>query len=252
MEAIDRKPFQGILNIVRFNYPFYIATCLEIALLLILQWIFQVERIAWIALLLMLPLIVSLFVSWYVYDLSGLYSFKWFDKLEDSGRQNLLNIHAGFDETSRLIQQKFPDCRLTIADFYSPDKHTELSIKRARKRYPVLPATKQVETNKLPFEHSVFDKIFLLFAAHEIRNETERFQFFEELRRILKDDGEIVLMEHLRDVPNFIAYSIGFFHFFSKQSWKRTIEASGFSEERNFKSTPFVHIFILKKNGIAS
>ena len=48
-----------------------------------------------------------------------------------------------------------------------------------------------------------------------LATETERTLFFKELHRILKREGELVIVEHLRDLPNFLAYTIGFFHYWS-------------------------------------
>jgi hypothetical protein len=61
------------------------------------------------------------------------------------------------------------------------------------------------------------DQIFVLLSAHEIRDRQERAIFFSRLKESLKSEGSIVVLEHLRDLPNFIAYTIGFFHFFSKK-----------------------------------
>ena len=59
-------------------------------------------------------------------------------------------------------------------------------------------------------------------------------------------------MEHQRDVYNFLAYNIGFFHFLSATTWKQTFAGAGLSESRTIKITPFITTFILAKNGMAS
>ncbi len=41
----------------------------------------------------------------------------------------------------------------------------------------------------------------------------KELSFFNELNRVLKPNGQIVVTEHLRDLNNFLAYNIGFFHF---------------------------------------
>jgi hypothetical protein len=35
------------------------------------------------------------------------------------------------------------------------------------------------------------------------------------------------MVEHLRDFPNFLAFSVGFTHFFSKRVWKKAFEKAG-------------------------
>ncbi len=249
MEEI-RKPLQGVMNIVRFNWHFYIITAAVVVLLFIgvndsagvMHFLFLTS-----AILIILTIFGSLLVSMYVYDLSGLYKFDWIK--EESNNQRIININAGFDETSNLLHNKFKHADLLVLDFYNPLKHTEVSIKRARKYYPAYPGTLQVETNNLPVKDQSTDKIFLVLAAHEIRSDKERIVFFKELNRILKPQGRIFVTEHLRDVPNFIAYNIGFLHFLSRKNWTSTFDGSDFTIEEEIKQTPFISTFILRKNG---
>ena len=52
----------------------------------------------------------------------------------------IVNIHAGFDETSVMLKEKFPACELIVFDFYDPAKHTEVSIQDGRtKGLPAFP-----------------------------------------------------------------------------------------------------------------
>ena len=161
----------------------------------------------------------------------------------------VLNINAGFDETSEIIKEKFPNTQLVVCDFYDESKHTEISIKRARNTYPSYPNTFAVTSDSLPFLNESFDSIIAIFSAHEIRNDQERIQFFSELNRVLKKNGKVYITEHLRDFPNFIAYTIGFFHFHSGRTWRKTFSASQFKISKKLKTTPFVNTFILEKNG---
>ncbi len=51
------------------------------------------------------------------------------------------------------------------------------------------------------------------------------------------------MVEHLRDFPNFVAFTIGFTHFFSKAIWKKAFEEAGFNSIKETKFTPFMSIF---------
>jgi ubiquinone/menaquinone biosynthesis C-methylase UbiE len=254
MEAL-RKPFQGLFNIIRFNWHFY-ALSLGFALLLIfsIEFLNPPYQIFALAFLIgvFVTTLVSLVVSFYVYDLSRLYELDWLEDADDSKKLKMVNINAGFDETSALLKSKFRNCELLVFDFYNPSKHTEVSIKRARKAYPPYPGTKSVKTDHLPLEDHYIDKVFAILSAHEIRDETERDLFFKELHRILKPSGQIIVTEHLRDPANFLAYNIGFLHFHSKASWFRTFSESGLLLRKELKITPFISTFILEKNGTSS
>jgi ubiquinone/menaquinone biosynthesis C-methylase UbiE len=253
--ATLRKPFQGVTNIVRFNWHFYLLALAALGILLFLGFFLE-NQFAWmafaIAIVITVVTLVSLSVSCYIYDFSGLYNFKWMSEFIPAEGNSIVNIHAGFDETSGILHRKFPQSKLTVLDFYDPEKHTEISIKRARKAYPPYAGTQQIATTTIPLEDQSADSVFLIFAAHEIRDPKERELFFKELRRIVAINGKVVVTEHLRDVPNFMAYTVGFFHFYSKASWKKLFKTSGFRISSEFKCTPFISTFILEPDGTSS
>lgn len=254
MEPI-RKPFQGVGNIIRFNWHYYLLSVLTISVIAILKFVIPEQ---WsvlataIILLIVIANLVSLLVSFFVYDLSSLYKLRWLKHVEIRACSNIVNITAGFDETSCLLKHKFPSADLTVLDFYDAEKHTQISIERARKAYATFPNTIQTSTSDLPLENGFADQIFVILAAHEIRNEAERTLFFRELNRVSNIEGNIIVTEHLRDLPNFLAYNFGFFHFHSKHTWKNSFRKAGLSVKREVKITPFITTFILQKNGIAS
>ena len=211
-----RKPFQGITNIVRFNWHFYLLAGVLGLSILAFDYYLNHQYFLYasiLCLLVVVPVLLSLLASFYVYDLSNLYRLDWLDKLNIAPKGRILNINAGFDETSVLLSEKYPDSELHVLDFYDPGKHTEISIRRARNAYPPYEGTTQISTSDLLLQQDSADSIFVIFSAHEIRNDVERVNFFEELNRVAKQSGKIIVTEHLRDVSNFLAYTIGAFHF---------------------------------------
>lgn len=247
-----RKPFQGVWNIIRFNWQFYIVAIAAVILLLLLRNnLTTALRAAAIVLVILITVstLISLFVSCYIYDFSNLYKLSWLPNTQTNDKEKIANINAGFDETSNLLKNKFANSELFVFDFYDPAKHTAVSIKRARKAYPPFPNTKQVTTSLLPLQDNSTDKIFAILSAHEIRNEEERNSFFKELRRVLKPTGQIIVTEHLRDSANFLAYNIGCFHFHSRPTWLNTFQNAELRIANEIKTTPFITTFILEKNG---
>jgi SAM-dependent methyltransferase len=200
----------------------------------------------------LVAIVVSLLVSLYVYDLSGFYSLHWLDDLGPVREGKVLNVSAGFDETSALLRDRYPGASLTPLDFYDPQQHTEVSIKRARKAYPPSPEIIRTHTATLALPDSTSDLTFVIFAAHEIRDEAERTQFFRELNRTLRPEGKIVIVEHVRNVANLLAYTAGAFHFFPRSSWLRTFTAAKLEVSLERRITPFVTLFVLEKHGATS
>jgi ubiquinone/menaquinone biosynthesis C-methylase UbiE len=250
-----RKPFQGTWNIIRFNRHFYIIGILFLILTISLLSILPVSvhiYLLCIVLLATIPVIISLVVSAWVYDFSNLYWLNWLPANLQISNGAIVNINAGFDETSVLLHKKYPGASLKVFDFYDPEKNTEISIKRARKAYPAYPGTVSVKISSLGLADNSADVVFVILSAHEIRDKDERKVFFKEINRVLKPGGRVIVVEHLRDFANFLAYTIGFFHFFSKKSWLDTFESSGFSVEKEIKITPFISSFILSEHGSIS
>jgi ubiquinone/menaquinone biosynthesis C-methylase UbiE len=253
MEPV-RTPFQGVTNIIRFNWHFYLLSALFLASLLFIDIYFLQQYAVAVNGLIFLAITVmatSLAVSWYVYDLSNIYTFKWLDDLNNKPAK-VVNINAGFDEISHLLKARHPTGELVVLDFYDEKKHTEISIKRARKAYLPFSGTIPVSTSVIPLADNDADEIYVVFAAHEIRDNEERISFFKELCRVIKPSGNIIVTEHLRDLPNFLAYNIGFLHFVPKKTWHNTFKHAGLNISKVLKITPFVTTFILTKNGTTS
>lgn len=244
---IKRRKFQGVLNILSFNRHFYYFGIAVLALLIASHQLFNWSNVVyWIIVLAFLyGLIMPLVVSAYVYDFSGYYNLNWLKKfnITDSKENQFLNINAGFDETSFIIKDLFPQSDLKVFDFYNAAQHTEAAIIRARKVSLVYPNTQQIKSNTIPLKDNSVDIIFLLSAAHEIRSFEEKVQFLTECHRLCKHDGNVIMVEHLRDFPNFLAFSVGFTHFFSKKVWKKAFKEAGFSSFEETKFTPFMSIF---------
>jgi len=244
---LKRRKFQGVLNILSFNRHFYIYGFIILSLILLSRFVIPwMVNLQWTVIIAFIyGFLAPLIVSAYVYDFSGYYDLDWLKKLsiKDSGDLKMVNINAGFDETSFLIKNQFPKSSLKVFDFYNQQKHTEPAIVRARKVSLVYPRTKTINTNKIPLEDKSIDVVYLLSTAHEIRSNKEKVEFLKECRRIIKPKGKVIMIEHLRDVPNFLAFSIGFTHFFSKSTWQKVFDESGFILETETKFTPFMSIF---------
>ncbi len=244
---VKRRNLQGVLNILSFNRHFYVFGFIALALIIGSKLFFNwPDTIYWIVILAFIyGLTMPLLVSAYVYDFSGFYNFGWLKKLnmEDSENKLNLNINAGFDETSFIIKKILPLSNLQVYDFYNAKQHTEPAIIRARKVSICYPNTTQINSNSIPLNDNSVDHIFLLSAVHEIRKQDEKVQFLKECYRVCKPDGKVIIVEHLRDFPNFMAFTIGFTHFFSKTTWKKAFTDAGFTSFKETKFTPFMSVF---------
>jgi len=247
---IKRKKFQGVINILSFNRHFYISGFIVWGLTAIYSNLFGLSSLNFwvITAAIIYGLIMPLIVSAYVYDFSGYYDFDWLNKigLTETKPEQIVNINAGFDETSYILKSKFPNADLKVYDFYNAKLHTEPAIVRARKISSVYPNTQHIKADQIPMDDKSVDLVFLLSSAHEIRSHKEKVLFLKECHRICKPNGKVITVEHLRDAPNFLAFSIGFTHFFSRNAWEKAFKDSGFSSFDETKFTSVMSIFISK------
>ncbi len=244
-----RTPWQGMWTIAQFNWPFYIAAVAVLLAavmgLLLGALITQLICAAAIAGATYF-LIGSLGVSHLIYDRSDLYRWHWLVRAVGGEKlHRAVFCHSGFDETSAEIRAQLPGVEWVILDHFDKDRMTEASIRRARAKFPPTPGTLAAPYDRWPLEAASADVVFALLAVHELRTEAERARWFAEASRSLVPSGRVVLVEHLRDLPNFLAFGPGFSHFHSRSCWQRAWEAGGFRLKDDFPVTPWVRVFVL-------
>jgi SAM-dependent methyltransferase len=245
---MNRRPFQGVWTVIRFNWHLHAIALATIALLLAGPAFltgFPALVCVLLAVSAMVSLMLSLLATWHAYDASGLYQPSWLaPDLEHA--VHAANIHAGFDETTVLLKAGFPGIVWRIFDFYDPSKHTEISIRRARRAHPPSQDTLSIRTDHIPLNDRSLDRALLILAAHEIRDHDERVMFFHELKRVLRPGGRVIVTEHLRDLANIAAYSIGAWHFHPRAEWLATFQAAGFRVAREYRNNLLITSFVLE------
>ena len=120
MDKTVRKPFEGVLNVIKFNRHFYILAILLVVILVCFGYFVNNKSSVYycfISLLIFVTMFVSLVVTYYVYDYSNLYSLHYLDDLHIASTDKLVNINAGFDEFSLIICEKFDNKNLQVFDF---------------------------------------------------------------------------------------------------------------------------------------
>lgn len=246
----ERGPWQGMMTIARFNWPFYVAVVAVLTASLA-GW-FLLPRLA---LKVVSGLVFagsayflfgSLGVSHFIYDRSDLYRWGWLDRaLRGANLRQAIFCHAGFDETSTELRERLADVQWQILDHFDERQMTEASIRRARAKFPPTPGTLASAYDAWPVAAESADVVIALLAIHELRSETQRSAWFAESKRCLRQGGRVVLVEHVRDVANLLAFGPGFLHFHSPASWRRCWQRAGFRSIDEFRVTPFVRIFVL-------
>lgn len=238
------------MAIARFNWPFYVAAAAVLLISLAGVFVFGafVPRLICAAALTVAVyfLVGSLGVSHLIYDRSDLYRWGWLDRVLPGAKiHRAIFCHSGFDETSEELRERLSDVEWLVLDHFDSARMTETSIQRARRMFPPTPRTLSAPYDRWPVAAESADIIFGLLAIHELRSGNERCAWFSEARRCLRSGGRVVLVEHVRDLANFLAFGPGFLHFHSRGSWRRAWESAGFRAADEFRVTPWVRVFVL-------
>jgi hypothetical protein len=246
-----RRPWQGTLAIARFNWPFYAAALVVLTISLLSLWMSSAFVSKVISALGLAGsayfLFGSLGVSHLIYDRSDLYRWVWLKRaLDGANVQRAISCHCGFDETSNQLAERVGQAEWQVLDHFDEAQMTESSIRRARRLFPPTPGTLPAPHDRWPIATASVDAVFGLLAIHELRSDSERGTWFAEARRCLLPNGSVILVEHLRDIANFIAFGPGFLHFHSRRTWERAWEKAGFRLADEFRVTPWIRVFVLR------
>lgn len=248
--AAPRGKLSGVLDILRYNLHFYAASFVMLLTIAALLWLRLLPPMVDAALIVAFAFaafwtLSSLLASYYIYDYAAVTRWNWLPSALPSPPRRWVNIHAGLDESTATLTGFFPDSNSVILDIYDPREMTEPSIARARLAHPSLAIAATLDALPLPGRDR--DTVFLLFAAHEIRSPARRTQFFREAARVIAPAGQILLVEHLRDWKNFVAFGPGFLHFFPRTEWLRLAREAGLTLQHEAPLTPFVRYFLFAK-----
>jgi hypothetical protein len=237
--------------VVSFNRHFFgiaiVACLIGVALSVVLESALLRALLLSGVLLAVYFMVVSVIASYLVYDASDLYKLEWWPArcLETAPQEGVI-VHAGFDPASAKLQEKFPDMRLRVLDFFDEARTTEASIQRAHRANPSSATEERVSAENWPVESGTQDVVFALSAAHELRNPAERVAFFQEARRVLKTGGRVIVIEQLRDAFNFACFGVAAFHFLSRATWLRSFAGASLRVKDEFRITPLMRAFVLE------
>jgi len=239
-----------MITVLRFNWPFYVVAA---AVLVASVVGLVLVSTLWLKLLCGLTLacaayfiIGSLGASHLIYDRSDLYGWEWLDRaLQGVDLRRAIFCHCGFDEASADLRVRFTGAQWQLLDHFDREQMTQASIRRARAMFPPTPGTLACPHDTWPVAAGWGNVVFGLLAIHELRKEEQRSAWFNEARRSLSKGGRVLLIEHLRDAANFVAFGPGFLHFHSAASWRRCWESAGLRSIDQFFLTPFVRVFVL-------
>jgi SAM-dependent methyltransferase len=249
LQTLPARPRgEGVRQIVLYNWPTYLvglAVALVLAATALLLPLPAWSRLAGgaMAFLLVAGEAGSILVSHLVYDRSRLHRWTWLARQVPHAASWAV-VHAGIDEASAPLGHIYPEARGIALDIFDARSMSEPGIRIARAAGSS-PVAVRAAHDSLPLAGGGTDLVVILFAAHELRDPVDRAALMAEVRRVLSPHGRAVVVEHLRDAANALAYGPGVLHFFPRRAWHRSFFAGGLAIAREERITPFVRAFFL-------
>jgi hypothetical protein len=153
--------------------------------------------------------------------------------------QRWLNVTTGFDDTTSKLDSLLPAADGHAIDTFDPAIHHEAAQRRARRRFPPAGASVLPSTIGTSLGGSPYEAVFLLMAVHETHGEDRR-RLFDAVAGSLTPDGRLIVVEHLRDAANAIAFGPGSRHFQTRAVWLKAAMNAGLILVDEARLAPFV------------
>jgi hypothetical protein len=238
--------WSGAGRIIRFNWPSYAAAAAVMAVAAAAASRPGAWRVPACAALAMTAYFsaASVAASHWIYDVSPLSDWRWVPEWLGASPGRWFSIQTGFDPTNGRLRALLPPTTLPTVDLYGEPGVGGASVERARAENA---ADARGAASALPRGEAVCDTIVAAFALHEVRGAAARAELFRALAAALSSGGRLLVVEHLRDAPNFFAFGPGFLHFLPEGEWRRPAAGAGLSLEREASITPFVRAFLWRK-----
>jgi ubiquinone/menaquinone biosynthesis C-methylase UbiE len=99
----------------------------------------------------------------------------------------------------------------------------------------------------LPLPTESVDTVLLTFAVHEVRGVDDQIALFDEVVRVLRPGGRLVVTEHHRDLRNAAVYGPAAWHFQRRSTWVHRAAAAGLIGPDEVALSPFVHRLVWER-----
>lgn len=242
--------FDRAFSLARYNWPLYVV-CFFGAVIGFLLWVTPIAP----APVKYVGLVGAIVATWYavasflafqvMFDRPDFLSGEWLSSCVTQSPKTCVQLSVCVDETTLPISKVFPNAQYVELDLFDDSVMTEPAIARAKQEAGGS-ASIVAKPDALPLSDDVSELTVVTLAAHEVRDAHKRKSLFLELSRITASNGQLIVAEHLRNIPALLAFGPGLFHFYPRATWVTLAKESQFKIESEFDITPFFHVFVLR------
>jgi arsenite methyltransferase len=172
--------------------------------------------------------------------------------LELKGNEYVLDVGTGTGRTAVQMAKRLTAGKLVGIDIWDKMELGGNSPERAYKNAETEGVRAKVEFKfgnvlEIPFDNNVFDIVTCSSVLNNLPGEKNRIKALNEIYRVLKPNGKCMLLEPLRNLTTFCAFTpFAVFQLGKKENWENYAETAGFSNV-TFHGEKGIGIFILEK-----
>jgi len=253
---LRNRQYSGTISTLLYNWPIFAGALLFGMIALVTStfveapwnWIFRIAGIGTLGLV--FNILVASFI---VYDWGYKREYDRLAELGDLSKANvLIDITCGKLRGTRGLLSQLQQGHYFVIDIYDAKKMTDPALRRAREMEPPLEAERRIyhrqgKFDTLPIPHNWADAVYCSFSLHELPDKADQHAIFAEFARILKPNGKLLIAEHGRDLPNFLAFGLGVLSFFSPTTWANHLAETGFTIQHHERWRGLVHLWIAER-----
>jgi ubiquinone/menaquinone biosynthesis C-methylase UbiE len=198
-------------------------------------------------------MIVAHFLSLYVFmGVNGARFARIAQLLELKGNEYVLDVGTGTGRTAVRVAKNLTTGRLVGIDIWDTVELRGNSPEKAYKNAEIEGVKRKVEFRvgnvlKIPFSDNMFDIVTCSSVLNNLSGEEKRTEALKEIFRVLKRGGRCMLLEPLRNLTTFCAFTpFAVLQLGRREQWENYAKSAGFSESR-FYGERGIGIFILEK-----
>ncbi len=232
----------GLGRVVAFNWPKYVVAGFFVVVGLALTT--STHGMIFVASVLGLAALVygiaaSLVATWWVYDHRAA---ELYCAIASECQSDLpwILVHAGLDESRGRLDALIGPSAQQID--VGPSADRSRSLARAHR---LVGRQGDRWNGSLPLEGASIGFAVVLFGIHELAP-VDSALLLQELQRVVVAGGSIVIVEHLRDIPNALVFGPAALHFSSGRRWKTAIAQAGLVASRSKRVAAFVTVFCMR------
>ncbi len=214
----------GVGRVVLFNWPKYVAAISVLAMgVTAASYSNGLVRlaIAFVCALIVYGTVASLLATWWVYDHRAQRLYQSIAS-QRHGTAPWILVHAGFDESNGRLHALLgpPAQHFDIG----PSSERSRSLSRA---HALSGRDGVLVGGALPVGDASIGLVVVLFGIHELHSDADAVALLRELNRVTVGDGSVVIVEHLIDVANIVAYGPAAWHFSTGRRWHHAVTSAG-------------------------